>query len=282
MNAKLILSTVVLLSVTACGGGGGGDAYGGGANTPPVQNQVSTGVWDSSYVITSGANSGNTVKAFLLVSPTGTFYEAGINQNSGCAAVAFGQSSVSGSAVSGTANSYVVTFSNTPGVSVNCVFPDGTTSASGTISGTVATAQSLVVTSDGKTSGGTALPSSTVSFTWSKLNSTAPSLSAVAGNYKSSFGSTITVNANGAISAIDPSTGCSLTGQVTIPSSNNNIYNVSYTYSNCSPSYASLNGVVATGLATYDNTVSPSQLLVGLNATVGGRVVVEAESLSKM
>ena len=257
--------------LSACGGGG--------SSTPaPVATQSGVGVWQSSYVVTSGANTGNTIKGLVLISPTQTFYAASINQSNGCAGVAFGQAAVTGSSLTGAINSYVVTYSTLPGVNVNCAFPDGTTSASGTISGTVFTGQTLVVTDTGTTSRGLALGSTTTTMTWSPLNAIAPSLALASGNYtpSNSSASTMSIASNGAISTFATASGCTGTGQLSIPSATNNIYNISIVLSGCSQAYAILNGVTLSGLATYDNTVTPNQLNLGMSARVNGQVEVLA------
>lgn len=270
VNGLLVLAGVSLLS--ACGGGGGS------TNQTPVGNQSGVGVWQSSYVVTSGPNTGNTIKGLVLISPTQSFYEASINQNNGCAGVAFGQASVTGSSLSGNVNEYVVTYSTVPGVNVNCTFSDGTTSASGTISGSVFTGQSLVVTDSATTSHGLALGSSTTTMTWSPLNAISPSLSTVSGNYAplNSNAATMTISSSGAVTTYASVSGCSGTGQISIPSNTNNIYNISVVLAGCSSAYSSLNGVTLSGLAAYDNTVTPNQLDVGLSATVNGQVEVVA------
>lgn len=263
--------------ISACGGGGGG---GTNSTATPAPNQSAAGVWQSSSVITSGPNTGNTIKRIAIVSSSGTFYTAAKNQNNGCAGIGFGQASVSGANLTGNLNGFVISYTTIPGVSVNCTYPDGTKSATGTISGNVTSGQSMILTSDGKTVNGTPLGASTDTFTWAPTNSLAPSLATVSGNYTSNTASFVSVNSSGAISIVD-STGCTISGTVAIPNPAYNVYDISYKYTNCPASYAALNNVVATGLATYDNTVNPNQLIYTLNATVNGVLAVEIGVLSK-
>ena len=272
-TASVILAAISLIS---CGGGGGGSSA-----AAPAQNQIAAGVWTTTYVVTSGANAGDTIKAIALVSPTGQFNFAGVNQTNHCASVGFGQASVSGSAFSGSEDAVVVTFSNDPGINTACAFPDGSTSATGTITGTVTSGQTLVVTGSGTTSRGTALPSSTDTYTYSSLSNVAPSLATVAGTYVAADGSTLTVSSSGVIAETSVTTGCTLSGQITIPSSSYNIYNITVSYAACGASYTALNGVSLSGLATYDNSVSPNQLDVGLSGTIGSTLVAFAAAIPK-
>src|SRR5258708_27848130 len=100
-----------------------------------------------------------------------------------------------------------------PGATTRCVYPDGSTSASGTLAGQVAARTSLMVTATGTTSLGGALIETT-NFTFSSLYLNPSSLAAIAGNYNDG-GLTMTVDANGAVFEQDPS-GCVMSGQVAI------------------------------------------------------------------
>lgn len=66
------------------------------------------------------------------------------------------------------------------------------------------------------------------------------------------------------ISSQYPSTGCIVTGEVSIIESGFNAYRVEYDYSNCTGANTFLNGRTFRGLATLDNTVSPEQLVAGV------------------
>lgn len=274
----------ILLAVssvlTACGGGGGGGDT--AASTQPLFNQTAAGIWQTSSVVTSGPNLGATIKGGVIISPTGTYYNFSRNTTNGCASVGYGQISITGSNLSGNFQSAVVKLTTIPGVNVNCSLSDGSLTASGALSGTVTTGQSLAVTAAGQTALGTPLPSETLTFTYSPLNSTPPSLATIAGNYKASSGVAVAINSSGAVSStVNPTTGCSISGSVSIPSATNNVYSFAYTYANCVGPYTAYNGVTVSGLASYDSAVTPNLLILGFNGTVNGKSVIGIETLSR-
>lgn len=256
--------------------GGGGTA----TNLPNSQTSAA-GIWQATTLVTSGVNTGDTIKEMALVAPGGSFYIAGVNQNNGCAGVGFGQISLSGANINGKGVGAVVRYSNIPGVNANCTFPDGSIFATEQISGTVSAGQSLVITSTGTTSAGNNLGASTTNYTWGNLNSITPSILSVSGNYVDSSGDNITIGNNGGFSGVDQGTGCSYTGSISVPSQNVNVYNVSVTYSGCPLGYASLNGVTLAGLGFFDNTVTPNKLGFGVSGSVNGKTVIFVGSLAK-
>lgn len=275
----LRLFCVAGLTATAlagCGGGGGG-----GTGTNLSSQPSAAGIWQATNVVTSGVNTGDTIKEMALVAPSGNFYIAGVNQNNGCAGVGFGQISLSGTNITGNGVGAVVRYATIPGVNTNCTFPDGSISATEQISGTVSTGQSLVITSTGTTSAGNNLGTDTSNYSWSNLNSITPSLSSVAGNYVDSAGNSIIIGNNGGFSGVDQGTGCSYTGLISVPSQTVNVYNVSVTYSGCPLSYASLNGVTLAGLGFFDNTVTPNKMGFGLSGSVNGKTVIFVGNLAK-
>jgi hypothetical protein len=213
------------------------------------------------------------IKAVAIVSENGDFYFAERNQNNGCADVGFGQASVTGNSISGNVDVAIVQWATSAGVSTTCTYPDGSTSGTGTISGTIAQRSSMTVTVSGSTSMGTALGSDTETWTFSSLYDTASSLATVAGNYTDGS-DTLSIDGNGVIFEQDPTTGCVLNGQISTIDAQYNAYSISFTPSNCTGSAAAANGVTFTGLATFDQTVSPAQLDFGVSANVNGSFVV--------
>jgi hypothetical protein len=276
INSVAVGAAAVLL--VACGGGGGGSSS---APVPVAKNETAAGLWETSYLVTSGANIGNTIRGVAIVSPTGTFYSVGINVNNGCAGIGFGQLAVTGSTLNGNSNGAVIRYTSVPGVNVNCALPDGSPSSTGTVTGTVTSGKSMVLSSQGKTSKGLALSSETATFNWSHANSVQPSLALVAGTYKDKTGVNIAINSQGVITSQDPTTGCAVSGTLSIPSASYNVYDVSFKYSNCAPAYAALNNLVATGLGTYDNSTAPTTFTYAANATVNGTLVVVVEEVVK-
>ena len=279
---NMSLFAIISSILAACGGGGGGSSPSVATTPPPVQNAVATGVWKTSYAVTTGANAGDTINAFVMISPSNQYFSAGINANNHCATVGFGQAAVSGNTFSGTGNDVVVQFSNLPTVNTNCSFPDGSTNATGTVTGSLTSGTSLAVNGTATTSLGLALQGQTVTYNFdTAISSVPPSLATVSGNYLSSDGSTVTVSSTGAISESNITSGCTVSGQLSIPSSSSNIYNINISFSSCAAGYTALNGLSLAGLATYDTTVSPNALIVGLSGNVGNGYIAYLDFLSR-
>lgn len=170
----------------------------------------------------------------------------GVYANSGIAGVLYGNTTTSGSSVSGTGKTFDLVYR---------------TVSSGTFSGTFAPKTSLSVT----TSDGTVINASyEIEYDQPAL------LSNIAGSYSgeglSGFSTVqsvpITIAADGSISTpVDPN--CTASGSVTPRSSGKNVFNVSVTFTgtNC----ALGNGTTTTGVAYYD-TVDQSLLVLALNA----------------
>jgi len=266
--------------IASCGGGGGGSA----SSPPPPPtptNQSPGGIWTVQYVESAGANAGDTIQGEALVTESGDGFFAEINTVNGCAVIGFGQVNVNGSSLSGSTNDASVTFSSNAAVNTNCSYPDGSLSATSTISGTVVQRSSLTITDVSTTSGGTSLGSETHTWSYSNLYAETPSLAKVAGNYADGT-DTLTVNADGSIFEQDPTTGCVINGQASIVNSSYNGYTFSYTFGNCTGNSAILNGQTATGLGYYDDSVNPNQIVYGVHVTVNGQTLVFAGSLTKM
>ena len=262
LPCSVSLLTIGLLS--ACGGGSSGS---GSSTPPPVVNQSLGGIWQTQYTVTSGANTGDTINGLALATEQGDFVTISKNANNGCASVGFGQGGVSGTSVSGTAN-WVIQFTTTitgttiQGAAAFCVEPDGSTGGTTALTGTVAQRATLTLTETDTTAAGTVYPATTTTWTYNSLYALTPSLSLIAGNYTDGS-DTLTISADGAIFEQDPTTGCVVNGQVTIPNSSYNAYSFSVNYANCTGANAALNGTMAIGLATYDNTVTPNELDAG-------------------
>jgi hypothetical protein len=258
--------------LSACGGGGGGGSNA-SAPPPPIVDQSVGGIWQTQYTITSGVNTGDTINGLAIATEQGDFVTIGKNQNNGCASVGFGQGSVNGNAMSGTADWALVQWSTINGVATNCVEMDGSTSGTATLTGTVAERASLTLTDTDTTSAGTVLPALTSTWTYNSLYALPASFATIAGNYTDGS-NTLSIDANGAIFEQDPTTGCVVNGQVTIPNSAYNAYSFSVSYSNCTGANAVLNGTTATGLAAYDNTVAPNTLDAGWHGTANAQMYV--------
>lgn len=285
MRTTLGRHSAILLSIcllTACGGGGSGSAVNSNVPPPPpppAPNQDAGGIWQTQYTETSGPTAGDAIKAYAIVDESGSFYFALQDQNNGCAEVGFGQATVVGNSISGNIDVAVATFSTTPGVNTTCAFPDGSTSGTGIISGTVAQGSSMTLTDSVTTSNGTSLGTETHTWVFNSLYDNPSSLSAVSANYTDGS-DTLSIAGNGVIFEQDPTTGCVINGQISIINAAYNAYSMSLTYSNCTGSAAGANGYTLTGLATLDTTVSPAQLDFGVStSTSGGGFVVLVDSL---
>ena len=281
--ASVILVGALLLS--ACGGGSSWATPSApaptapAATTPaptapaPVVNESLGGIWKSQYTVTSGTDNGDTINALAIATEQGDFVTFAKNANNGCASIGFGQGSVSGTTVSATADWGVVQYTTIPGVVTNCTEADGTTSGTTALTGTVAQRATLTLTGTDTTSAGTLYPATTTTWTYNSLYALTPSLSLIAGNYTDGS-DTITISSNGEIFEQDPTTGCVINGQVAIPNASYNAYSFSITYGNCTGTNSALNGITATGLGTYDNTVTPNEFDAGWHGIVNGQLYI--------
>jgi hypothetical protein len=275
------ITLLVITSLSACGGGG---SSGDTSNPPPPPppppqtNQSPGGIWTVQYQEASGPNTGDTIQGRALVTEAGDLFFAGLNTANGCAVVGFGQVTVTGSAVSGSTQDAIVPFT---AAATTCSYPDGSTSGTSTLSGTVSQRSSLSLTDTSTTSLGMALGSETHTWAYSSLYSEIPSLTNIAGNYADGA-DTLTISANGTIFEQDPTTGCVINGTASIVDPSYNAYALSVTWSSCTGTSAALNGQTATGLGYLDDSVTPNQVVFGVRLTVGGQTYVLAGALNKM
>lgn len=283
MSSSLRLIAVLSIGslLAACGGSGGGSSPSTGNQPPPVaKNQSPGGIWTTQYTVTSGPNAGDTIKGTAIVDESGNLYFATRNQNNGCTGVGFGQATVNGNAISGNINVAIATYATLPGVNTACTYPDGSTSGTGTISGTVVERSSMTITENGTTSAGTALGSETDNWTFSSLYNSGSSLSAVTANYTDGS-DTLSISSDGSIFEQDPATGCVINGRISILNSQYNAYSFSIDIANCTGTAAAANGLTMAGLAALDTTVSPAQLVFGASGNINGHFLVLVDSIVK-
>ena len=273
MNHSALVMTVCTLS--ACGGGGGSTPV--AVVPPPVTNQSPGGIWTTQYTVASGPNSGNVINAEALIAENGQFFGYSKNTSNGCAALGFGQLSVTTNNVTGTETYALVQYSTIPGVTTDCSELDGSTGGTGSITGTVTQRSSLTLSATQTTSNGSALPASATTWTYSTLYASPSSLTAIAGNYDDG-GATLNISASGVIFEQD-SNGCVLNGQVSIINASYNNYAVTVTFANCG---TIPDGTAISGLATLDNSVSPANLIGGATGNVGGTPYTVAFDAPKM
>jgi hypothetical protein len=282
MKRFAVLSSIVL---AACGGGGsdsstsGSPATSSAATAPtPVMNQSVGGIWNTQYTVASGANVGDTIDGIAIATETGSFFFAGRNTANGCATVGFGQLTANGIDLTGNETDAIVSYTTINGINPTCTYPDGTTSASGLITGTLTQRSSFTITDSATTSSGAVLASDSTTWTYNQLYAQSASLASIAGNY-SDGGDILNINASGVIFEQDPASGCVLNGQVSIPNASYNAYEFSINFSSCTGTDAVFNGQTGTGLAYLDTSTSPATLNGGLKISVNGAVFVELYEL---
>jgi len=271
---------MAICALSACGGSGGGSSAPVAVVPPPVAvvtDQSPGGIWTAHYTVPSGTNAGDVVDFEGLVSENGQFFGYSKNTTNGCAALGFGQFSVSANNVTGSETFLLVQYSTIPGVTTNCVEPDGSTSGTGSITGTVAQRSSLTLSSTETTSNGSVSPSSTTAWTYSSLYANPSSFAVIAGNYNDN-GATLNINGSGQIFEQD-SNGCTVVGNVSIINASYNSYAVQVLFSNCG---SIPNGTSASGLVTLDTSVSPTNLIGGVSGSIGGTTYALAFEAPKM
>jgi hypothetical protein len=156
---------------------------------------------------------------------------------------------------------------------------DGSTSAVGTLQGTFVPGATLEFTDQITTTNGT-LSTESLALEFSFLYNCRSSLSIVSGSYGYP---SLSVSAAGSLSGQDPNSGCSMTGTISIIDQSYNLYNVSYTDSNCPSRSTALNGAQFSGFAyvtpySYDSRsgfTTPPALHLLVDAQVGGTIYAE-------
>jgi hypothetical protein len=159
----------------------------------------------------------------------------------------------------------------TGAVQIGYEFPDGSTSGTGSITGTIAARNTITGTSTFTTARG-AKTSGTISLAYNPLYERDSSLATIAGNYTNAIlpgTDALNVSSSGVIFGQEPGTGCVVNGQVKTINASYNTYDVQYTYSNCTGATSILNGSTFSGIGTLDNTVTPEVAIAGAQGRVG-------------
>ena len=240
--------SLVLLSIIAISSCGGGGEDGGPVNPPPPPDASPGGIWFGT------ASIGATVVG--LVAETGEFH---FLQDDGVQY--FGNVETSQNAFSAEFTG-VAEFGTT--------FADGSTTGTGALTGTLQERNNMSGESTFTTAFGTDV-GSTLTLSYDDLYERDSSLAAIAGNYRNTTtNAVVNVNDNGDLFSQDSVTGCVINGAIEIINPSFNAYRVQYRFASCLGPYASLNGTVANGLGTLDNTVSPERAIIGVvNAAAG-------------
>ena len=147
------------------------------------------------------------------------------------------------------------------------------TTGVGALSGTLDERSSISAEITFTTSRGNA-SHSTITFSYDPIYERDASLASVAGNYRDTERNVvINVNNDGELFSQDPKTHCINNGMVSVIDRAFNLYRVQYTFSNCKGKEKSLNGKIAEGLATLDDTRSPEALIMGVEVPAAGHAI---------
>jgi PKD repeat protein len=150
-------------------------------------------------------------------------------------------------------------------------FADGTAFADCSASGLLTERSTLDGTVACTTAGGTQ-SSVAVSLTYQALYDLDSDLAAFVGTWTDSSNpgvDVVNVDAMGVITGQDGSgSGCIYDGQVTIIDPNYNAYDIEWTYLSCVGQSAVLNGVTFSGIGAIDNTVTPTEFVLGATGIV--------------
>jgi hypothetical protein len=208
------------------------------SNTTGTTNASAAGVW-------SGSDSVSGLGVSALINSAG---QAMFLRSDGV--VFSGAAQVSGNTLALTVDGYSA---------FPAGFSDGSTYGIGTLNGTVTTGSNISATISFTTNGGTAITGNW-SLSYSTLSNNSSSTSTISGNYTdTTTGAVLSITSSGSMTSQSANNGCVLNGSVSTTDSSLNIYQVSYSLGNCTATYAVLNGVQFTGLATL-NPSSPAQI----------------------
>jgi len=154
-------------------------------------------------------------------------------------------------------------------------FSDGSTSGLGTLNGAVTSASTMTASLTFTTADSTAITGNW-SLTYELVSNNASSPAAAAGNYTDTVtGAVLSINSNGVMTSQSANNGCVLNGTLSTSDTAHDVYEVAYTFENCTGNYTVLDGVQFTGLA-FLNASSPAQLtlaVTGASATTKYAVV---------
>jgi hypothetical protein len=215
-------------------------------NQSTVSNASATGVWSGSDSV-----SGLSVSALIDAAGLATFI-----RSDGVQFV--GQVTTSGNTLAASVQGY--SDFGTP-------FSDGSTSGSGTLNGTVTSGATLSATLIFSTAGNTPI-SGTWALAFEALSNDGSSLAAISGNYRdTTTAAVLSINSDGVMTSQDPADHCVLNGSVTTHDGAHDLYEVSFSYGDCTGAAALLNGVGFTGLATLNSGAAPVQLTMAVTGS---------------
>jgi hypothetical protein len=189
-------------------------------------NASAGGVWQA-----TNQNANNTTETYVaMADEQGDFWLLDTNTNNTNNNVNYAYVYGGSLAVNGT----TVSVSDT-GEALTGTYSDSSSYGSGTMSGTVDARSMLTLTSTFKTTSGTQLPlpQTPLTLAYNTLySSQGSSLADVTGNYLENS-LTVNIASGGALTGRDSFSGCILTGTVSPIASEYDMYDISYTYSEC-------------------------------------------------
>ena len=152
-------------------------------------------------------------------------------------------------------------------------YADSSTSGTGAFNATLGTDSSLVGSFTFESAGGHSYPATwTLSFATVSLSGSL--VSALAGSYVDgsstedpNTGGTVTISASGVMASSGATSGCEMSGAISTADPTTDIYEVAYTYSGCTGSWADLNTVEFTGLAVLNG--SAGQIIMAAHNAAG-------------
>lgn len=239
-TTALKFSPIVLSSLlVACGGGGGG------SSSTDTSAETSVELSPGAFATEIAFSDGSTVDAATLLSPTGDFVVLVDFEDITVGSLQFG----SNGAISGSGTDYY--------------FDGSWQTQSGTITGTASSSSraKIKATAPGYESNSTLVRDND----YSDLGVT---LSQLSGTYTMDvsgvFMTSVTIASDGTVTGSDE-TGCAFNGNIVIPDTQYNVFEVSYTAANCADSER--NGDYS-GLGAYDPDLSEIQF-AGASSEVG-------------
>jgi chitobiase/beta-hexosaminidase-like protein len=223
------------------------------------------GIW-----VGTDSVSGDEVVALINAAGEATFIRSDYSQYTGMLTVAQ-------ATISGTLKGYP----NFPDT-----FADGSIGGSGALNATVVQTTSITGSLAFLSSAMTSYPAD-YTLGYADVSAVGSSMANVAGSYSDgsttgpNAGATITITATvtagvtsttaGVLASSGASTGCVLSGTIMTADTTTDIYEVAYSYTGCTGTFAPLNGLAMTGLAGLNN--GPIQLLMAVNGPAGGGTV---------
>jgi hypothetical protein len=245
-----LLGTAVLVTVSGAGLSAASCTTnaGGGTGSMPMDASA-TGIW-------SGTDSVSKLAVTALINSAGqaVFIRADGVQFAGTA-------QVSGNTLAAAVDGYT---------DFSATFSDGSNFGIGTLNGMVRTGTTLTATLTFTTHGGTHL-NGNWSLSFNPRSNNASSTSAVSGNYTDNVtGTVLSISSSGEMTSQSATNGCVLNGTISTSDTAHDLYEVAFTYGNCTGTYAPLNGVQFSGLASLNSSLSPAQItlaVAGASAT---------------